>query len=145
MEWVFDLPLITKTSSCPQREKKAREEENISKRQMENEKDKMLEILREMFKVITEQTGKNQTSDSQITQIMYSVCVSVIDRMCSVCSPPAFLLFGRLYVDVSGRRAAVHHAGGGVRERVLAHQVLLSDGLRGTGCYSGCVRCRGLP
>lgn len=105
----------------------------------------MLEIRREIFEVITEQTVNTQSSESQITQIMFNVCVSVTDRMCRVRRPPAFLLFGRLYVDVSGRRAALHHAGGGVRERVLAYQVLLSDGLRSTGCYSGCVGCGGLP
>lgn len=71
MERIFDLSLIAKTSLCPQREKKrGRETGEYKQRQMENDKDKMLEIHREISKVITEQTVNAQSSESQITQIL---------------------------------------------------------------------------
>lgn len=37
---------------------------------MENDKDKMLEIRREISEVITEQTVNTQSRESQITQIL---------------------------------------------------------------------------
>ncbi len=108
---------------------------------MENDKDKMLEIRREMSEVITDRRLILK-AESQITQtFVFSLYVFFTDRLCGVCGSAAFLLLGCVYMDVSGRRTAVHHAGGSVRERVLAHQVLLSQWIRSACCYSGCV-CR---
>ena len=48
-------------------------------------------------------------------------------------------------MDVPGGRAALHHAGGGVRERALAAPLLLPGGLRGPGADRGGFSCGGLP
>lgn len=54
------------------------------------------------------------------------------------------LLPRRVRLDVSGGRAALPHAGGGLRERVLAQEVLLPVWLPPPGCRGGHLRRRGL-
>lgn len=44
-------------------------------------------------------------------------------------------------MDVSGRGAAVYHAGGGFRERAFSSEVLLSGGLWDACAHRGRVRC----
>lgn len=44
-------------------------------------------------------------------------------------------------MDVSGRGAAVYHAGGGFRERAFPSEVLLSGGLWDACAHRGRVRC----
>lgn len=57
----------------------------------------------------------------------------------------ALLLPGGVHLDVPGGRAALHLAGGGVRERALASTLLLSGGLRGAGPRGGRLGGGGLP
>lgn len=59
--------------------------------------------------------------------------------------PAALLLPGGVHLDVPGGRAALHHAGGGVRERALAPPLLLHGGLRRPGADRGRFGRRGLP
>lgn len=61
-------------------------------RQMENDKDKVLEIHREISEVITELMVNTQSSESQITQILAgqfqhrlcSACMSLLQIVCAV-------------------------------------------------------------
>lgn len=69
---------------------------------------------------------------------------STPDCLCSLRSLAPFLLLGSLYLDVPGRGAALHHAGGGFWEWALQDQVLLPGRIWSACCHSGRICCGGL-
>lgn len=71
--------------------------------------------------------------------------IHTADCLCRLRCPAALLLPGGVHLDVPGGRAALHHAGGGVRERALAPPLLLHGGLRRPGADRGRFGRRGLP
>lgn len=62
---------------------------------------------------------------------------SLLDWMCHHCRDPPLLLPGIFLLDVSRGGPAVPHARGGVRERILAEEVLLRVWLP-LSCHCGC-------
>ena len=67
------------------------------------------------------------------------------DRLLRLRRPAALLLPGGVHLDVPGGRAALHHAGGGFRERALTQALLLHGGLRRSRADRGRLGRGGLP
>lgn len=59
--------------------------------------------------------------------------------------PAPLLLPGSLYMDVPRRGAALHYAGGGIRERALTPTILLPGWVRRASAHCGCLSGSGLP